>query len=452
MAPRRETATKRALKMAATTASVTGSYLGYLAQHAFLSEKGRAEKLRSTHTKAGRRIATDLQELRGPAMKLGQLLSVQSGVLPDETLAELGSLQREAPPMHPSLVRAQFRSAMGAPPDDVFRSFDERPFAAASLGQVHRAVTKKGETVAVKIQYPGIEDAVKNDFKWFRAVATASQIKRYFPDSLLEELERHVVAETDYEAEARHIELFAKGLAPLDYVDVPRVYRDLSRGTVLTLSLLKGESLDAFLAKRPSQRTRDLVGERLLELYYYQVLKLGVFHADPHWGNYLFRPDGTIGLVDFGCVKRLEQPFVDNLKAVFLYPGPRESPEFRELLAKRYALAGRKLSPTMQSALVAMARDFYGKLYPPDEDRDNEPYDFADGSAMKEYIKQSRSLTRAKVTLPEYVFLGRTESGLYNTLHRLKARVRTSAIVRRYLDRPTKRLGWVSRRSVDESQ
>jgi predicted unusual protein kinase regulating ubiquinone biosynthesis (AarF/ABC1/UbiB family) len=172
---------------AATTASVTGSYLGYLAQHVFLSEAGREEKLRSTHTKAGRRMATELHQLRGPAMKLGQFLSVQSGVLPDETLAELSSLQREAPSMHPSLVRAQFRGAMGALPDDVFRSFDERPFAAASLGQVRRAVTKKGETVAVKIQEPGIEDAVKNDFNWFRAVATASQIKRYFPESLIGE-------------------------------------------------------------------------------------------------------------------------------------------------------------------------------------------------------------------------------------------------------------------------
>jgi predicted unusual protein kinase regulating ubiquinone biosynthesis (AarF/ABC1/UbiB family) len=436
---RRETATKRALKMAATTASVTGSYLGYLAQHVFLSEESREEKLRSTHTKAGRRIATDLHQLRGPAMKLGQFLSVQSGVLPDETLAELSSLQREAPSMHPSLVRAQFRGAMGALPDDVFRSFDEKPFAAASLGQVHRAVTKKGETVAVKIQYPGIEDAVKNDFKWFRAVATASQIKRYFPESLIGELEQHIVAETDYEAEARHVELFAKWLEPLDYVDVPRVYRALSRGNVLTLSMLEGESLDVFLARRPSQRIRDLVGERLLELYYFQVLKLGVFHADPHWGNYLFRSDGTIGLVDFGCVKRLEQPFIDNLKAVFLYPGPRESAEFRDLLAKRYALAGQRLSPKMQRALVAMAKEFYGKLYPPEPERDEQPYDFSDGSAMREYIRQSRSLTRAKVALPEYVFLGRTESGLYNTLHRLKARVRTSAIVRRYLTTPAKR-------------
>ena len=431
--PRRESATKRALHMAAMTASVTGSYLGYLAQHAFLDEKGRDEKLRSTHAKAGRRIVSDLQTLRGPAMKLGQLLSVQSGVLPDETLAELASLQREAPAMHPTLARAQFKGAMGAPPERVFRSFEETPFAAASLGQVHRAVTHDGETVAVKIQYPGIDDAVKNDFTWFRAVATASQIKRYFPEMLIAELERHIVAETDYEAEARNVEFFARALEPLGFVDVPRVHGDLSQGVVLTLSMLEGESLDAFLARRPSQRLRDLVGERLLELYYYQVLHLEAFHADPHWGNYLFRPDGTIGLVDFGCVKYLTRPFVANLRAVFLYPGPRDSAAFRDLLAKRYALAGQRPSPKTQKALVRMATEFYGTVYPPAVERENDPVDFGNAAIIKHYNQESQNILRARATLPEYVFLGRVESGLYNTLHRLKARVRTSAIVRRCL-------------------
>jgi predicted unusual protein kinase regulating ubiquinone biosynthesis (AarF/ABC1/UbiB family) len=430
---RKDSPSRRALKLAATTASVTGSYFGYLAQYAFLGDAAREQKLKSTHAKAGKRIATDLQSLRGPAMKLGQLLSVQSGVLPEETLAQLASLQREAPGMHPSLVRAQFKAAMGSAPENVFRAFDEVPFAAASLGQVHRAVTKRGETVAVKIQYPAIGDAVKSDFTWFRAVATASQVKRYFPESLIREMEQHIVAETDYEAEAESAEFFAKRLVPLDYVEVPRIRRDLSGQTVLTMSMLAGESLDAFLARRPSQRLRNLVGERLLELFYFQVLQLGAFHADPHWGNYLFRPDGSIGLVDFGCVKRLDSAFVDNLSAVFLYPGSRESAEFRELLVKRYALVGQRLTPKMHAALVRMAKDFYGRFYPPGADREHEPIDFSDGAVINAYIAQSQSLLRAKVSLPDYVFLGRVESGLYNTLHRLGARVRTSMIVRRWL-------------------
>jgi predicted unusual protein kinase regulating ubiquinone biosynthesis (AarF/ABC1/UbiB family) len=211
------------------------------------------------------------------------------------------------------------------------------------------------------------------------------------------------------------------------------VYRDLSRGAVLTLSMVRGESIDAFLARKPSQKIRNLVGERLLELFYYQVLRLEAFHADPHWGNYLFRADGTIGLVDFGCVKFLSTPFADSLRAVFLYPGPRDSAAFRDLLAKRYALSGQKLSAKTHAALVRMATDFYGRVYPPDTSRDEDPVDFTDGEVVRSYARESQNLLRAKATLPDYVFLGRVESGLYNTLHRLGARVRTSAMVRRSL-------------------
>jgi predicted unusual protein kinase regulating ubiquinone biosynthesis (AarF/ABC1/UbiB family) len=431
--PPRDTAAARALRMATMTAGVTGSYLGYLVQSAFLGEQGRKAKLDATHAKAGRRVSSDLQALRGPAMKLGQLLSVQSGVLPEDALAELATLQRGAPGMHPSLVRAQFRGAMGANPEQVFRSFDEVPFAAASLGQVHRAVTRQGEVVAVKIQYPGITDAVKSDFTVIRTLLAASQMKRYFPEGLIRELEEQIVAETDYHREADNLDFFATALAPLGFVETPRVYRALSSDTVLTLSMIQGGSIDDFLARRPSQRVRNLVGDRLLELFYFQVLKLGAFHADPHWGNYLFRPDGTVGLVDFGCVKYLGPEFVANLRAVFLYPGSRESAAFRELLRKRYTTKGQRLSPKMIQALVHMARDFYGKVYPPEPERDGDRFDFADATVVRDYIRETQKVAYAKGALPEYVFLGRAENGLYNTLHRLKARVHTSAIVRRYL-------------------
>jgi predicted unusual protein kinase regulating ubiquinone biosynthesis (AarF/ABC1/UbiB family) len=424
---------KRAMRMAAMTAGVTGSYLGYLAQRAFLGEAKARPKLKSAHAAAGRRMADEMVSLRGPAMKLGQALSLQAGLLPDEMVAELSSLQQSAPGMHPTLVRAQFKSAMSAAPEDVFRSLDPVPFAAASLGQVHRAVTKEGEAVAVKIQYPGIRDAVKHDFTWFRSMVTAAQMRRYTSEAVLRELEQQIMAETDYVREARNIETFARALEPLAFVSVPRVFHELSSDRVLTMSLMRGKHLDDFLADRPSQRLRDMVGERLFELFYFQVLKVEAFHADPHWGNYLFGPDGTIGLVDFGCVKYLDRAFVRNLKAVYLYPGSRASAEFSELLDRRYAEQGQRLPPKMRRALVRFAKEFYGRVYPPEPERDATPFDFSDAAVLRLYLREANNLARAKGGLPEYLFLSRAETGLYNTLHRLRARVRTSAIVRRYL-------------------
>ena len=138
----------------------------------------------------------DLMSLRGPAMKLGQTLSLQSGVLPDEALVELSKLQREAPGMPRSPTRAQFTGSLGRAPEEVFTEFDVEPFAAASLGQVHRAVTKTGETVAVKVQYPGIQQAIENDFAWFRAVSKPAQVTGHFPKSAIDELNINLAVRT----------------------------------------------------------------------------------------------------------------------------------------------------------------------------------------------------------------------------------------------------------------
>src|SRR5262245_44621159 len=263
------TPARRAIRMAGTGVSVAGSYMGYLLQRAFLDEPARQAKLKSAHGRAARRMRDEMMALRGPAMKLGQTLSLQSGVLPEETLVELAKLQREAPAMHPTLMRAQFSASLGREPEAVFARFADEPFAAASLGQVHRATMKTGELVAVKVQYPNIREAIRNDFSWFRTVSKPAQVTGHMPKALIDELESQILAETDYHREAANIEFFAKGLAPLGFVRVPRVFRECSSDQVLTMSLMPGHHLDGFLAQRPSQSLRDLVGSRLLELFYF---------------------------------------------------------------------------------------------------------------------------------------------------------------------------------------
>jgi predicted unusual protein kinase regulating ubiquinone biosynthesis (AarF/ABC1/UbiB family) len=351
-------------------------------------------------------------------------------------LAQLSALQMQAPGMHPSLMRAQFEGAMGAPPEELFRQFDEVPFAAASLGQVHRAVTRAGEEVVVKIQYPAIRDAIENDFAVLRSVSRPAQMTGHIPAAVLDELEAGILAETDYRKEAENIEFLRRRLKPLAFVRTPRVYPRLSAQQVLTMSRVDGWHLREFLARKPSQKLRDKLGENLFDLFYFQILRVGAFHADPHAGNYLFDMEGNTGLVDFGCVKYLEPAFVSDLRELYLYPGPRDSDDFRSLLDKRYRRVGQNLSKSARRAFVEVAENFFRRVYPPEPEKDDQTFDFGKSPVVLEYTRETQKLFRGKALMPQYVFLARAEIGLYDMLHRLGARVHTSRIVRRHLEAP----------------
>jgi predicted unusual protein kinase regulating ubiquinone biosynthesis (AarF/ABC1/UbiB family) len=160
-------------------------------------------------------------------------------------------------------------------------------------------------------------------------------------------------------------------------------------------------------------------------------LKLGAFHADPHWGNYLFNDDCRIGLVDFGCAKKLSAESLQYLRGVYLYPGSRHSAEFRRLLEANYDKQRKKLPNAAYRALVEFSEE-YRKVYPPDKGK-HFVFDFSDKSFLTNYLRHATNLFRTKHVMTDYIFMARAEMGLYNTLHALKARVPTSEIVRKYL-------------------
>jgi len=428
----KDTSLQRAFSMASVGVNIAGSYLGYALQRAFLDETESKAKLKATHSRTARRMADEMKSLRGVAMKFGQTLSLQTGTLPDETLAELATLQMKAPGMHPSLVRAQFRQSMGAETEAIFKKFDPEPFAAASLGQVHHAVTREGERVAVKIQYPGIREAIQNDFRTFRAVTRPAQTTGHIPRTAIDEIEQQILAETDYHREGENIEFFRNALASIPFVKVPRYLPRYSADKVLTMTFVSGAHIDDFLAQRPSQKLRNELGARLFELFYFQVYEVGALHADPHWGNYLFTKDARVGLVDFGCAKHLLAESVAYLRSGSLYPGSTHDAEFRRLLEDYYKKLGRKLTAATRQALIRFADNFYRQVYPPDA-RGDQPFDFADPKFLQVFLAEARNLFRTKGVFPELIFMVRAEMGLYQTLHRLKARVPTSRIVRKYL-------------------
>ena len=425
------TPTRRAFKAASIGANIAGSYLGYILQSAFAGKTTREQKLKTTHARVARKVRDEMLLMRGPAMKLGQTLSLQTGILPEETLAELATLQMQAPGMHPSLVRVQVKTSLGKEPEEIFETFSPKPFAAASLGQVHDATIRGGKRVAVKIQYPGIHDTIRSDFKWFRTITKPAQASGHIPKEAIDEMEKQISAETDYKREADNIEFFRKRLAPLSFVEVPGVFREYSSDKVLTMTFVRGRHLEQFLASRPSQKLRNRVGTNLFELFFFQLLSLGAFHADPHWGNYLFNDDCTIGLVDFGCSKRLLPASLEYLRGAYLYPGSRHSAEFRRLLETNYEDQGKKPSRAAIRALIDFAEE-YRKVYPPEEGKQF-VFDFSDKTFLTNYIRHATNLFRTKHVMTDYIFMARAEMGLYNTLHALKARVPTSDIVRKYL-------------------
>ena len=215
-------------------------------QRPFLDKERADDEKEALGRKSAKKVREELQGLRGPIMKIGQALSMQTHFLDPNTVSELSALQMHAPPMHPALMRAQFKSALGKYPEEVFRSFETEPFAAASLGQVHWAVTKNGEEVAVKIQYPAMREAIESDFTALRTAGFAARITGHLQESVIREAQRGIVEETDYIKEARNIEFFGKALAPLEFVRVPKVLRELSSDRVLTMSRVPGIAFAGF--------------------------------------------------------------------------------------------------------------------------------------------------------------------------------------------------------------
>jgi hypothetical protein len=411
--------------------SLAGSYLGYQVQNIFLGETGKPQRKAHFHKKASRQLREELGALKGPVMKLGQLLSLQSGAMPEEALLELANLQMQAPGMHASLARVQFKSALGKYPEEMFREFDPEPFAAASLGQVHRAVTFKGEKAAVKIQYPAIRSAIESDLKLLRSAALPGRVTGHVPSALLDEIARGLLEETDYLREAGNLDYFREGMAGLDFVTVPRVHRELTTDRVLTMSFVEGESFGDWLKRKPSQALRDLTGARFWEAYETQLQHLRVIHADQHPGNFLFQPDGRFGLVDFGSVKRVNFDILE-LRRFQEARGWRESEAAeRRFLSILYGKSvpyarGRKILPLMEEIL---------DIYHPQGSAADIVVDFRNDRKNSKAAEINRRMTKLtlqdKLINPDLVYLLRGDWGVWHLLGEIGATVNVSEISRR---------------------
>ncbi|OQX19140.1 MAG: ABC transporter [Desulfobulbaceae bacterium A2] len=288
-------------------AKVACGYLAYWLRSRWLDADEKQRLKNEAHLAAALQLLATMGYLRGAVMKVGQLLANLPEVVPEEFATVLAGLHFEAPPMHFAMVREVFLDELGREPEEVFASFDRRPFAAASLGQVHRARLHSGEEVAVKIQYPDIARTITSDLRNLRLLLQPLSHGRDWRDLLdkLRDVEQMLLQETDYRQEAAFLTQARALFSPADQVEVPQVFTAHSCGRVLTTAYLPGCHLGRFLEGRPSQEQRDhfttLLTVATFRLYY----RLHWLFADPHPGNFIFMPDGRLGLIDFGCTKEI---------------------------------------------------------------------------------------------------------------------------------------------------
>jgi len=350
------------------------------------------------------------------------MLSFEMDILPPAVCAALSKSYNQVPPMNPALVRKAIFNAFGRPLETVFETFDTKAFAAASLGQVHRALSLNGENLAVKIQYPGIATTIDNDLQLVKNLMRP--VVEY--DLLLpaiKEIEARLLEEVDYVQEAQHTAWFRQNLHQSN-LRIPQVATDLSTGTVLSAEHLAGLPLNEWLQTKPDQAARDQVAQQLNDLFLECLYGFNRIHADPNPGNFIIGEDLSVGLVDFGCVKQLDPVFAEGyrqlVQAIVVKDKSRHIKLLHDLGMFKAELD--QETENLVSDIFNRFGNWLGRLY------ESTHFDFG---ANSDFMKSGKEISQDVYKLrkhfemnPEFVFLDRTRYGLLRLFEQMRARVR----------------------------
>ncbi|MHB8378124.1 MAG: ABC1 kinase family protein [Dehalococcoidia bacterium] len=261
-------------------------------------------------------VRRTMGDMKGAVMKFGQILSLMTGVVPAGMLDELASLQADAPPMAYNLVEDVFEQEYGCSPHQLFRRFDHAPFAAASIGQVHRAVLRDGTPVAVKVQYPGVREAIEHDLANVgMLIALGARFSQGLDAGpIVRDLKDGILGELDYLREAAWQQRFRDEFEGHAFIYVPRVSHEVTTSRVLVQELVQGRPFATALTL--DQAARNRIGEIVFRYAFGSVYRHRLFNGDPHPGNYLLRDDGSIAFVDYGCVAEFSAATVEGFERV----------------------------------------------------------------------------------------------------------------------------------------
>ncbi len=412
----------RQLQLAKVSAKSGTAYVGHQLRSIGADEQRKAELDEEFQLRTAQEVVETLGNMKGALMKLGQMISYLHEGLPEPVREAMAQLQADAPPMAPELAAGVVRAELGDSPETLFAQWDERPLAAASIGQVHRAQLHDGRWVAVKVQYPGVDEAIKADLaslpQFFGLISMMA--KGLDPAPLVEELQTRLAEELDYTLEATNQRAFADAYRGHPFIHIPDVVDSLCTQRVLTTELAQGARFDEVL--NWDEHQRSLAGEAIYRFVFRSLHLLDAFNGDPHPGNYLFRPDGKVTFLDFGLVKHFSPKAIESFQhmtsAMVTEPNPQR---YRAAIEAAGFL--RPGAPVTDEQVV----EYFGHFYEFLLDRDavtsfGGQYAAETVGRYFDFNGPFKDVIQHADMPPEYVLIQRINLGLYALLGRLGAR------------------------------
>ncbi|KAA1242998.1 AarF/ABC1/UbiB kinase family protein [Aquimarina sp. RZ0] len=414
----------RTTELVKTGVKVGGNYLKYYSK--------KAVNPKTTRDQLNEDNATDiydgLKNLKGSALKVAQMLSMEKNLLPNAYVERFSLSQFSVPPLSAPLVRKTFKKYHGKYPEELYDTFATQSVNAASIGQVHKAV-KDGKKLAVKIQYPGVADSISSDLAMVKPIAIRMfNLKGKDSEKYFKELEGKLLEETDYVLEVKQSKEITEACSDIANLSFPKYYEELSSKRIITMDWMPGIHLSEFAKQNTNQETANKIGQALWDFYMYQMHVLKAVHADPHPGNFLVDNDDNLVAIDFGCVKKVPLEFYTPYFELAIKENI-ENPEFFNQKMLELEILKEQDSPQERAFFSEMFHEMLSLFTTPFQ---METFDFADErfwngiTELSEKYSKDTELRKMNGNRgsKHFLYINRTFFGLYNLLHDLGSTIR----------------------------
>ena len=413
----------RATKLVSTGAKVGVNYLKYYGDKLTKPEVEAKERLNKNNADD---IYDSLKQLKGSALKVAQMLSMEKSILPQAYVEKFSLAQFSVPPLSAPLVKKTFKKYFGQLPSQIFDTFNLNSVNAASIGQVHLA-EKDGKKLAVKIQYPGVAESISSDLALVKPISIKMfNIKGKDSDKYFKEVENKLVEETNYILEVKQSKEIVKACKHIPNLKFPEYYEDLSSERIITMDWMEGEHLSEFTAHNTNQEVANKIGQALWDFYMYQMHVLKKVHADPHPGNFLVSKNGELIALDFGCMKIVPEDFYTP----YFELAKKESLENKDIFTKKmFELEILREDDSKEeldffSAMFHELLSLFTKPFHVDTFDFSDPEFFNAISEMGQRYSKNTELRKMNGNRgsKHFIYINRTFFGLYNLMFDLKAK------------------------------